>query len=134
MTFKEAYKTIKKDPYCRFLHTCDDWGDLWGFGFTSEFYPQGAKIGGGPCFINKKTGEEPSSVSVFTDPNRTKGPTPIPVPRFAAEGWDYYDEKTDTFKLKSDAPHWAKLEFEAFYGTDESEHEDLPQPARLAYA
>jgi hypothetical protein len=133
MTFKEAYKRLKRLPECNFLHDCCDWGDLWDFGFTSELIPKEVTVFGGGIILNKKTGGMINPISVYTDPGRSK-PTPIPVPRFAAEGWDCYDEKTDTFKLKPDAPYWAKLEFEEFYGADEFEHDRRQQPARFAYA
>jgi hypothetical protein len=127
MTFKEAYKKIKKLPERNFLHRCHDCGDLWGFTFTSEFIPQGVSFAGGGHFINKENSELVNPFSVYTDPNRSK-PTPIPVPRFAAEGWDYYDDKTDTFKLKPNAPYWAKNEFDEFYETGRFGYE----PAQVA--
>ena len=35
-------------------------------------------------------------------------------PRFLSEGWGYYDKKEKKFKLKPDAPKWAKEDFEDF--------------------
>jgi hypothetical protein len=35
--------------------------------------------------------------------------------RFIREGWEYPDIETETWKLKPDAPEWAKREFEEFY-------------------
>ena len=35
----------------------------------------------------------------------------IDEPRYMKEGWDYFDEDTCTWKLKEDAPEWAKQEF-----------------------
>jgi hypothetical protein len=134
MTFKETYKKLKKLPDTNFLLSCLDWGDLWEFELSSRIPISDEVIFGGTYVVSKKTGELLSMVSVYTDLNRTSKPTPIPVPRFAAEGWDYYDEKTDTFKLKPDAPNWAKQEFEEFYGTDEFEHEPYSEPARVVYA
>jgi hypothetical protein len=134
MTFKEAYKILKRLPERNFLHGCLDWGDLWELEFLPYFLPKGKTHFGGADVISKMTGERLSISSAYLDVNRDNTPIRIPVPRFAQEGWDYYDEKTDTFKLKSDAPYWAKMEFEAFYGTDELEQEELPQPAHLAYA
>jgi hypothetical protein len=134
MTFKMAYKELKRqlgiereeigiDIGFDFVHDCCDWGDVWGFTFTSEPVPQGEPVFGGNIFVNKKTGEIIDSVSIHTDPNRVDKPTPIPVPRFAAEGWDYYDPKNETFKLKPNAPYWAKDEFDEFYENGKFEYE-----------
>jgi len=37
------------------------------------------------------------------------------APRFFLEGWEDFDEKTGKWKLKPDAPDWAKKEFKEFY-------------------
>jgi hypothetical protein len=134
MTFKEAYKILKKLPERNFLRGCLDWGDLWELEFLPFFLPQGKTNFGGADVISKVTGERLPISSGYLDVNRDDTPIQIPVPRFAQEGWDYYDEKNDMFRLKSDAPHWAKQEFEVFYGTDEFEQEYLPQSAQVAYA
>jgi hypothetical protein len=107
---------------------------LWEFRFVPFFVPEGTVSFGGGDVINKDTGELLQISSAYLDINRTDNPKPVSVPRFSIEGLDYYDEKTDTFKLKPGAPHWAKQEFEAFYGTDEFEQEYLPQSAQVAYA
>jgi hypothetical protein len=44
------------------------------------------------------------------------------VPRFAYEGWDYYDEIAGTFKIRPNAPDWAKTEFAEFYETDKFDY------------
>lgn len=36
-------------------------------------------------------------------------------PRFKEEGWEYFDEEIEEYRLKEDAPQWAKEEFEEFY-------------------
>ena len=36
-------------------------------------------------------------------------------PRFLLEDWGYYDKKEKKYKLKPDAPEWAKEEYEDFY-------------------
>jgi hypothetical protein len=131
MRFKDAYKILKKLPDYDFLRNCFDWGDSWEFGFAPYFAAQGELVFGCADFIDKKTGKITGGTSFYGDPNRiTENAIPVAVPRFAQEGWDYYDAKTDTFQLKPDAPYWAKQEFEEFYRSDEFER----QPARLAYA
>jgi hypothetical protein len=130
ITFKEAYKKLKKLPDNNYLHSCYDCGDLWELVLLPEFLPPGEMFGGGGVFINKNTGEEIlDPISVYADPNRPE-PRDFAPPLFAHEGWDYYDDKTNTFKLKPNAPNWAKKEFENFYGSDESEY----KPAQLAHA
>ena len=37
------------------------------------------------------------------------------MPRFIKEGWEYFDDKEDKWKVKPDAPEWAKKEAEEFY-------------------
>ena len=36
-------------------------------------------------------------------------------PRFIEEGWQFFDEQSNAWKLKPDAPEWAKKEFDEFY-------------------
>ena len=36
-------------------------------------------------------------------------------PRFMTERYAYIDEKTEQWKLKDDAPDWAKQEFDEFF-------------------
>ena len=36
-------------------------------------------------------------------------------PRFMEEGWHYFDDKEGKWKIKPDAPEWAKKEAEEFY-------------------
>jgi hypothetical protein len=134
MTFQQAYKELKKHPSNVFLRHCCDWGDLWGFVFRDVPYSAGESFGGGGDFMNKETGEWIDPVVVFTDSARDPyDQKTIPVPRFAAEGWDYYDEKTQTFRLKPDAPYWAKDEFDEFYRTGKFEYEaaQVAEPAQV---
>jgi hypothetical protein len=128
MIFQDAYKRLKKELSGGFLHGCYDCGDSWGFVVTSQLCLPEEITCGGDFYVSKKTGEISDPI---TGHNRSK-PTPIPVPRFAAEGWDYYDETTDSLKLKPDAPYWAATEFEEFCRTDQPERQI--QPPRLAYA
>ena len=37
------------------------------------------------------------------------------APGFMKEKWQYLDSETETWKLKPDAPAWAKKEFEEYY-------------------
>jgi hypothetical protein len=124
MTFKDAYKTLKKLPDYNFLRNCFDWGDSWEFGFTPYIVASGEVVFGCADFINKETGKTVSGTSFYAEPNRNIGKSvPIPVPRFAAEGWDYYDPENKTFKLKPGAPYWAKDEFDEFYETGGFQYE-----------
>lgn len=48
-------------------------------------------------------------------------------PRFIKEGWEYFDEETEQWKLKPDAPDWARNEFKVFYNMINSQAiEDTP--------
>jgi len=37
------------------------------------------------------------------------------MPRYIEEGWEVYDEATDSYVLKPNAPDWARKEFEEFH-------------------
>jgi hypothetical protein len=132
MTFKDAYKTLKKLPDYNFLRNCFDWGDSWEFGFTPYFAAPGEVVFGCADVVDKRTGKITGGTAFYADYDRVIGDSvPVPVPRFAAEGWDRYDEEAGTFKLRPGAPCWAKEEFEEFYGAGEPA---AGEPARLAYA
>lgn len=46
------------------------------------------------------------------------------MPRFIKEGWEYFDDKEDKWKVKPDAPEWAKKEAEEFYKKVNSEPDE----------
>lgn len=45
-------------------------------------------------------------------------------PKFMSEGYAYIDDETEKWRLKKDAPEWAKKEFEEFFNLVKSESDD----------
>jgi len=39
----------------------------------------------------------------------------LEMPKFIEEGWEYFDEEEERWKIKPDAPEWAKKEAGEFY-------------------
>jgi hypothetical protein len=57
--------------------------------------------------------------------------TMLEKPKFKKENWDYFDEQAQQWKLKPDAPEWAKKEFEEFMA---AVYPEPDEDGKIAYA